>query len=570
MWVYKVGNIFEVVAGSKKPEAHYRTEISQRIIERFGKGPFSADVIKEILLFCQQYYISAFEEACGRETSHTFYREIYWLHEQAVQLRRSGYFYQLPEGLDIAYISRYRRILKMILEHGCLVDMVAGEVKDTQFVKRMEPVIDELLYLGAMIYSFAESIAEQDMVEDITDISFDDHGLYLQSRRHHYEDAVNIIATETEKIRDEFVLDENATTDYVNAVNSAFNLDYEKVVELLHHLFIYFGMEPGDVLEAHKESFLNDAAAHCGGSPQNIQLFIAGLVLNRQNKMPISELVRKPHSINRMLYRPLLEWTVNEKSYYVTGLWGWQESESGLLLNAIPWGKFADEWIGNKHFKKYVDRKSDEHDKWLDDAVEKIIVSTGLLYQRKVKTLVTPSTTYSLLEKDLGEIDFMVICPALKKILVIECKHLQGRYDMVNWRNDYYYFTVSGNNKSYNERIALKVNWLSNNIPLIETHFKLKEKDSTIDLKAYKVEGVFVLNTPTFYMYNSDFRIYTYHRLQEVITGIYKDPSFSVFRENEENLITYFVKYPFFQKPKLLFFENDDDGRPVDKYGFPL
>lgn len=106
---------------------------------------------------------------------------------------------------------------------------------------------------------------------------------------------------------------------------------------------------------------------------------------------------------------------MNGKAFYVIGLFGWNEAENSLLLNAIPWGKFPIEWEANKTFKLYVDRKKDEHDKWLDDEVEEIIRSENLRYDRGVKKLVTPKGSYSLMQKDLGEIDFLIICPALTR-----------------------------------------------------------------------------------------------------------------------------------------------------------
>jgi hypothetical protein len=70
-------------------------------------------------------------------------------------------------------------------------------------------------------------------------------------------------------------------------------------------------------------------------------------------------------------------------------------------------------------------------------------------------------------------------------------------------------------------------------------------------------------------MYNSEFRIYTYHHFKDIIKGNYSDPTFSLVVE-EDHVINYFIKYPYLQKPKLLYYEDEDDDGEVDKYGYPI
>ena len=104
--------------------------------------------------------------------------------------------------------------------------------------------------------------------------------------------------------------------------------------------------------------------------------------------MTLPVFLKKPHSLNKYLYRPFLLWTINQKKYYVFGTASLFEAESSLYLNAIPWGKLPTEWSDNASFIQYKNRKQLEHDKWLDDDVEKSIKTTGLIYQRSVKTIV--------------------------------------------------------------------------------------------------------------------------------------------------------------------------------------
>jgi len=57
---------------------------------------------------------------------------------------------------------------------------------------------------------------------------------------------------------------------------------------------------------------------------------------------------------------------------------------------------------------------------------------------------------------------------ATKKIFVTEWKHLQGRYDMINWKNDSAHFTTDGKDKSYNSKLKAKVEWVISNKRIVE------------------------------------------------------------------------------------------------------
>lgn len=129
----------------------------------------------------------------------------------------------------------------------------------------------------------------------------------------------------------------------------------------------------------------------------------------------------------------------------------------------------------------------------------------------------------------------------MKKIFVIECKHLLGRYDMANFYIDYNSFTKEKG--GFNKKLDKKVNWIKNNIDIIEEHFQYK-KQLTSTIKDFSVEGIFVINTPTFYMYYSDFRIYTFHEVAKVLTGLYEDKEFNLVIDEEEAVRTVMIRYP--------------------------
>ncbi|MBK7668643.1 MAG: hypothetical protein IPJ32_15680 [Sphingobacteriaceae bacterium] len=177
--------------------------------------------------------------------------------------------------------------------------------------------------------------------------------------------------------------------------------------------------------------------------------------------------------------------------------------------NAIPWGKAPDEWLKNPCFKNYVHRKEDQHDKWLDDEVEKILVNLNLQYDRNVKKLNSSKGFINIDIEGLGELDFIIIAPAIKKIFISDCKHLLGRYDIVNQRNDFNAFEIGSNKtKPYNQTMKAKLTWFNENKHIVQDHFKSKYSDSAIDISEYAFESIFIINTPTIYMYNSVYIVY--------------------------------------------------------------
>lgn len=136
--------------------------------------------------------------------------------------------------------------------------------------------------------------------------------------------------------------------------------------------------------------------------------------------------------------------------------------------------------------------------------------------------------------------------------MIADCKHLLTRYDAANQKNDFNAFTKG--DKSYNKTIANKVNWFKKNQHLLTEHFSNKF-NKNVDIDDFTVEGIFVINTPTLYMYNAEYRIYTLSQLPEVLDGSYADPVFLVHIDNEESETLINVKYPYFRKPAYVTFD---------------
>lgn len=563
MAVHFVKDKYFVFKGEKVAEAKFRTELSRLIIDKYGKGPFhDQNAVREIVVFSLNYYISKFKEICLNEKSVRFYQNIFWFHEQATELAFLYAHQDISPDISGRYIAQYRRVLKFILEMGCEVQMVTGEGTEKKFRERIEPILHDLLFLGEMILMCVDLYAEQTMIDDVIDISFDKHGLYVFSRRHHYEFIFEHIINELGPHLTKSVVDDKGLDHLKEALQNCFGIRYEDVGHLIAAIHKENEPKGGEVVGVSWET-LPVNLHNLFSVPLDVaEQFFRGLRLDRTNKMDLLDLACRPYRLNRYLYRPIIIWNIDGKDYALFGKNSWTETIIQYATNAIPWGKAPEDWMKNACFKNYVHSKEDEHDKWLDDAVEEKLKNQKLLYDRNVRHLKSSKGNVSIDVEGLGEVDFIIIAEKVKKIYVSDCKHLLGRYDIVNQKNDYNVFAVgSKKNKSYNQTMTDKLEWFNHNKDLVQEHFRIKYNAPYFSLDGYSFEGIFIVNTPTFYMYNADYRIYTITQIEEIVTGEFTDPTFMVFIDEDEKMLN--IKYPYFQKPTYITFDpfkDDDDN----------
>lgn len=182
--------------------------------------------------------------------------------------------------------------------------------------------------------------------------------------------------------------------------------------------------------------------------------------------------------------------------------------------------------------------------------MEKILQNQKLLYDRNVKSLKSSKGSVNIDVKGVGEVDFIIVAEEVKKIYISDCKHLLGRYDLVDQKNDYNVFAVgTKKNKSYNETMSNKLVWFNKMKDLVQEHFRIKYNNPNFCLDGYSFEGIFIVNTPTFYMYNAEYRIYTITQIEKVVIGKFTDPTFVFVIEEDGYQKRLCIKYPYFQKP---------------------
>lgn len=537
-----------IFKASKTAEAKFRKELSNLIIKTFGKKEYSIDETTKIISFSLDYSIEKFREICLNETSVKFYQNIFKFHEQSVEIvyNFSDERADPNSDIDFNYIAKYRRILKFILETGCDVKMHNQETINPALKTRIEDKLNELLFLGEMILTCVSLYAEQSMIEDVNEIRFEED-LYIFSRKHHYDSIFQHIKKEFGGQLTKAVVDETELAGFADlkeALNKCFKINYDNVGHLIASIHEQNKSKGGDVVGVYWEAFPFNLSAMFGVDSENANLFFKGLTLDKSNKMSLLDLACKPYKLNRYLYKPIIVWNIDGDDYALVGKNSWSETFIQLASNSIPWGKAPEEWLKNKCFKKYVHEKEDAHDKWLDDAVEEKLVINRIHYDRNLKSI----NNVDINNEEVGEIDFIIISEKLKKIFIVDCKHLLGRYDTPNQRNDYNVF-VSGK-KPYNKTLERKINWFKTNKQLIQNHFDKKYQKTFIDISDFEIEGIFIINTPTLYMYNSTFRIYCITQIEDVILGRHIDPTFTIFVDEPDETGILKINYPYFKKPE--------------------
>lgn len=552
-----------IYKGTKDPERKYREELSKLLIDKFGEGPYSEqEKVREVISFCYEYFCKQFLKICHSETSVRFYQFILSQHEQAIEAAFFAKTHHYPEGINEEYVAVYRRILKWILEQACDIKLHNQENADAVFLNRATTLLNELVFLGDMMFTCANLYSEQDMIEDVAEIIFED-GLYVMKHKHHYDFIIQDIQSSYGIHSIKHVVEEKAVENLQEAIENCFGINYAYLTTVIQEIHKINEKKGGQYCGFGWESLPLSVNSMFDADAEQARMLYRGLTLSRDNKLPLFDLVSKPQTMYRYLYRPILIWNIEGEDFAIVAMNGFRESIIQLTTNAIPWGKAPDEWMQNECFKKYVHSKEDDHDKWLDDEVQKRLEDAGLHFFRNITSISSKSGAISLNKKEVGEIDFVVINHEQKKIFVADCKHLQGRYDMITQRNDYSNFTKG--KKPYNKQIENKVKWVHDNLESLNYHYIKVYGTDNPEILTYRIEGIFIINTPTFYMFNSDYRIYTVDVVVDVIKGNLVDPEKLIVVEDEEQTLTFKIKYPYFKKPEYKLFdplhlEETDEG----------
>ena len=183
-----------------------------------------------------------------------------------------------------------------------------------------------------------------------------------------------------------------------------------------------------------------------------------------------------------------------------------------MTHNAIPYNIFPIEWSKITIISGHIKNKIKNNDKLLEDRIENILKNNEIPFERNIKTFEYERNKYiNLLKNGVGEIDYIFINSVNNTLYICECKNNRIRFDSCGWRRDYSKFE-----DDYENQLGRKLSWAMDNVEIIVKHFARKF-ERIPNWRDLKVEGVFLINAPTLYMYDSPFVTLTLYNLKNLI-----------------------------------------------------
>jgi hypothetical protein len=535
-------NIF-VTFGDRSVNKFYPA-LSQVVRDQFGEGPFEdKDQVVKILQFGFDWLAKTFRDYILNINDISFALWLFHNHESSFSLYRrtlAGEYLEETEGINGNDLARNRRILKLALEQCTEVDYTHEEKVNYKTKEDYISKIEDILYLGKELYAFAEGLAENRMIKEANRVFFKD-GLLDIERNHHYEDAFDIMNQLFQAGFSEGIVSTKIVQELKEVIKDCMGIDYDYAGGQIFALKEHHG--PGNRAQTIEPYVLPENIIHQGVDEMVAHDFYDGLTFSRYNKLPITEAVYKPHSMERHFFRPILilNWKGTDRA--LVGEQKWVESIVVMATNGFQWKKAPKEWITYPCFLDYLDSKSNEHDKLLEDEVERILNHLGIPFVRNIKKFRAVNNEYISIEiKGVGEMDFVFLDLVHSQIVVADCKYLRARYDMVGFSTDNTNFI-----EIYEPKLQGKIDWLEANRQLIQEHFQHQFPQHKFDISTFPIIGMFIINTPTFYMLNGRYPAISQNYFKEYIEANYEYPVFQVKSQSEGgDIVVKEVKHPYF------------------------
>lgn len=542
MGIIKGTNGQEIYWYSEETRMELVHEVSQHIISNFGKGPFNTfDSTNPILLSLLELYTKKLKKIIHNELSLGFYQYIQILHSESNAVVINKTLEQDFPGFSRQDHALYRRCLKLLLEEACELELEAGEsVKDARI--RCITNFEELILLSEKIITTSHLMSSQHLIEDAVEVFFNEDDLYITDYKHNYNEIIEKINNDIPSHLGKAIIDNSAINDFHTATLSCLGADIKDVLDEIQSIYTSMGNEPFPCASGFDlNSLIGNLAHNSNISEKEATVMISGLILNKETKSSLEETIYKPQIINRHLYRPILEWRIKGigERMNIVDFDSARLSLHQLATNAIGWRKYPPEWK-SKCFNKYVESKANSNDKVLEDALEEILSDNNIIYDRNITSLITKNNQGVNIDNAVcGEIDFLFLFN--DTIYIADSKYLFAKYDFNNWRGDRNKF--EDGRKPYNKTIERKIDFLTKNIDLVQSHFDHIEPSSNFELSKFDIKGLFLINTPTFYMYSAKYSILTIKDFEDLLKGQSPYPNLSIMSSDKSEIE---IEYPYF------------------------
>ncbi|GAA0527898.1 hypothetical protein [Chitinophaga japonensis] len=524
----------------------YHTQITTYIIQKFGHTAIGDPAMLGIILEeCYDWCAQEFTKIISVIDDKLFVCYLFAFHESSVKLwTRVLGGENIYETIAIKEddLAMNRRIFKLALEQTCDVTYTRISKENPAILLQYDEIIEDLLFLGSELFGFAQYLAEMRMIPGTLQLDIGADG-YLKLAR---PSAIEAIFSKLKEVMNEDfkygIFDKKGVDEMKVALKNCMGIDYDFAGHQIVHIKKHHSPE-GWKFQTIEPGILIQNQVSQGASQQNAADFYNGLTFNRQNKLPIKESVYKVNAMERHLFRPILVVNENGTDRQLIGVQKWAESITVLATNGFQWNKAANEWKNNPCFVKYLDRKSEQHDSLLEDEVVKVLDHLHLPYDRNILSFSDGGKHSVKVDvQGIGEMDFVWVDPKRNVIVVADCKYNRARYDMLSFSADYSNFK-----QTYERKIVNKVKWVQGNKELVCKHLARKYPGFSIKAAACQVEGMFIINTPTFYMVNGAVKTVCFFRLAEFIRNNYMPPGLAVSERSARGWRIKVIDYPYFK-----------------------
>jgi hypothetical protein len=494
-------------------------------------------IVQNVLKKCFLELCSILESKISEEKSASFYIFCQKIHEDSIDLwRKQANGFSLGEIEEDFAASR--RVLKIILEQSCKLDLTGAP----NFLKEINNnvneyilLLEELLYLGTWCYTISEYISRSQLFPLSIGIKILNNELNILTIQP-FPELFKFLFNEL-KAHNSCVVFSNSINDFKDLLLREYNVDYNILCSFINQQRenpIYrFGL-------LKMQAVIKELVINCNYDDNFVSDFYKGLTIDRSNSLNVADCFLQNQHENRHVYRPILELTIDNKSYHMIGYNKWLESLTLLTTNSFPFGIYPIEWKKYTKINDFVNHINRTHDKILENPIVELLKEKNKVFDFNLVTFLQKEGNNINIKSTVGDIDILFIDEKDRILYICECKHNRSRFDLNNWKRDYTKFK-----NKYEKQLSNKVNWARNNLSIIKNHLEIKYNlDLGVTFENYEIKGIFIINAPTVYMLNGNFRTFTISDFRELLSDSYTNIKLEF--TNKSNGKKFLVEYPYF------------------------
>lgn len=499
--------VYQIVLPNKEFEPIHRQRLSKALLGKYGANISGEDTIGA-LIYCYDYFAVEFSKLLRGVNDLMFYFFVFSLHEQTAELSYKRSVDGITIPVEGTYFAQYRRILKLILQESCFVEIKENIEPSTKCMMRSLALIEELIFLGSFAYDMVNSIAEQKFTGCSVQIVFKNN-LYVFQNTPDWKGFFDLFHKDFDQQVDGSIHDESLQQKFNSVLVDEFKID-------LTHLFFIIGSVSDRLYNQipPRICMVSELITLFKSESEStyIDPFILGLTLNRENVADLKSGIYASYNGDRLIHRPFVSINIEDTPCVLFGKYTFLEAVNTLFQNQITHGKLPTEWKKIPFIRSIQKQLVHYHKDILENPVEEALIAKKVIHDRNVKTLksVNHYENHSINDEP-GEIDFIFILG--KKVYLADCKNLTKRYEMRGYYQDLTKF------KPYDKKMNDKLDFLSENLEKLEKHLRIISKDESLDIREMTIEGIFIVNTPTLYAVNARFKVYSFYNFELLLDG---------------------------------------------------